>query len=69
MGNPVEINPLKLSKANTMAQLSFAALMLFMLAFSVTSDWLVQAGVFVVTALTLGSMVAYLATWFRHMAD
>jgi cardiolipin synthase len=69
MDNPVEIIPLKLSKANTLAQLSFAALMLFMLAFSVTSDRFVQAGVVVVTVLTLGSMVAYLATWFRHMAD
>lgn len=67
MDNPVEINPLKLSKLNTMVQLSFAALMLFMLSFSVTSERLVQGGVIVVAALTLGSMVAYLATWFRHM--
>jgi cardiolipin synthase (CMP-forming) len=69
MDNPVEINPLRLSKANTLAQISFAALMLFLLAFALSMDMLVNASVAIVTALTLASMVAYLATWFRHMAD
>jgi cardiolipin synthase (CMP-forming) len=69
MGNPVEINPLKLSKANTLAQISFAALMLSLLAFSRSMDQLVAAGTAVVTALTLASLVAYFAAWFRHMAD
>jgi cardiolipin synthase (CMP-forming) len=69
MDNPVEINPLKLSKANTLAQITFAALMLFVLAFALSLPMVVQGGLAVVTALTLASMAAYLATWFRHMAD
>jgi cardiolipin synthase (CMP-forming) len=69
MDNPVEINPLRLSKANTLVQITFAALMLFVLAFALTLPLVVQGGLAVVTALTLASMAAYLATWFRHMAD
>jgi cardiolipin synthase (CMP-forming) len=68
MHNPVEINPLKLSKANTLAQISFAALMLSLLAFSIELNQVVIVGIAVVTALTLASMAAYLASWFRHMA-
>jgi cardiolipin synthase (CMP-forming) len=69
MDNPVEINPLRLSKANTLAQITFAAMILSLLAFSL--DWPIvsQAGLGVVAVLTLASMAAYLATWFRHMAD
>jgi cardiolipin synthase (CMP-forming) len=67
--NPVEINPLKLSKANTLAQISFAALTLTALAFAAPMPMVQQAGLWIVAALTLASMAAYLATWFRHMAD
>jgi cardiolipin synthase (CMP-forming) len=69
MDNPVEINPLKLSKANTLAQITFAALALFLLAFDRPMPMLLQGGLVVVAALTLASMAAYLASWFRHMAD
>jgi cardiolipin synthase (CMP-forming) len=69
MDNPVEINPLKLSKANTLAQITFAALILSMFAFGNQVPALVQGGLAIVAALTLASMAAYLATWFRHMAD
>jgi cardiolipin synthase (CMP-forming) len=69
MDNPVEINPLKLSKANTLAQISFAAMILCMFASGRPSPMLEQGGLVVVAALTLASMAAYLATWFRHMAD
>jgi cardiolipin synthase (CMP-forming) len=69
MDNPVEINPLKLSKANTLAQISFAAMILSMFAFDRQLPGLAQGGLAVVAALTLASMAAYLATWFRHMAD
>jgi cardiolipin synthase (CMP-forming) len=67
--NPVEINPLKLSKANTLVQISFAALMLFSLAFALPLEALIRVGLVLVTILTVASMIAYLATWFRHMAD
>lgn len=69
MDNPVEINPLKLSKANTLAQITFAAMILSMAAFGAPMPLLERAGLWIVTALTLASMAAYLATWFRHMAD
>jgi cardiolipin synthase len=69
MDNPVEINPLRLSKANTLAQISFAAAMLSMFAFEWRMPLIEQGGLAIVAALTLASMAAYLATWFRHMAD
>ena len=69
MSNPVEINPLKLSKANTLAQISFAALILSTLAFPWVSEQVITAGMGIVTVLTITSMMAYLATWFRHMSD
>ncbi|MGL4636524.1 MAG: CDP-alcohol phosphatidyltransferase family protein [Beijerinckiaceae bacterium] len=69
MDNPVEINPLKLSKANTAAQISFAALMLSVLAFNLDIPAIVSGGITVVMILTLASLIAYFATWFRHMAD
>jgi cardiolipin synthase (CMP-forming) len=69
LDNPVEINPLKLSKANTLAQITFAALALSMLAFDKTLPMVHQGGLAIVAALTLASMAAYLAAWFRHMAD
>lgn len=69
LANPVEINPLKLSKANTAAQIAFAALVLFALAFNLPKAQLMQFGTWIVAALTIASMAAYLANWFRHMAE
>jgi cardiolipin synthase (CMP-forming) len=69
MDNPVEINPLRLSKANTLAQITFAAVALSMLAFAMPMPLVLEGGLIVVAALTLASMAAYFATWFRHMAD
>jgi cardiolipin synthase (CMP-forming) len=68
LDNPVAINPLYLSKANTAGQISFAAFMLAALAFGWSLGTAVTAGLILVAALTVTSMVAYLATWFRHMA-
>ncbi|MGL4241624.1 MAG: CDP-alcohol phosphatidyltransferase family protein [Beijerinckiaceae bacterium] len=69
LDNPVEINPLRLSKANTLVQITFAAVALSMLAFDRTLPMVHLGGLAAVAALTLASMAAYLATWFRHMAD
>lgn len=69
MANPVAINPSLLSKANTLAQISLAALMLFLLAFGLRQDTAALAGVAVVAVLTVTSMLAYLAAWLRHMAE
>jgi cardiolipin synthase len=69
LDRPVEINPLKLSKWNTLAQISLAAAKLGGLAFALSLDPLIASGVMLVAALTVASMLAYVATWFRHMAD
>jgi cardiolipin synthase (CMP-forming) len=69
MDKPVAINPSQLSKVNTAAQISFAALMLFILAFALDLGALVVAGTALVAVLTVGSMLAYLAAWLRHMSD
>jgi cardiolipin synthase (CMP-forming) len=69
LDNPVEIKPLKLSKANTLAQISFAAIMLSMLAFASPMPAVKDGGLALVAVLTVASMGAYLAAWFRHMAD
>jgi cardiolipin synthase (CMP-forming) len=69
MDKPVEINPLRLSKWNTLGQIVLAATMLAALAFALDIERAVTAGVYVVAVLTGASMAAYLATWFRHMAE
>jgi len=69
MENPVAIRPSLLSKANTLAQISLAALMLFMLASGFSDERLAFAAAALVAALTVTSMLAYLGSWLRHMAD
>jgi cardiolipin synthase len=69
MDRPVEINPLRLSKLNTLGQITLAAAKLGALAFALDIDRALAAGIYIVAALTLASMAAYFATWFRHMAE
>jgi cardiolipin synthase len=67
LGNPVEMKPLMVSKANTAAQIVLAAVVLFELALSDTFGdvrmWLVVAS----GGLTAASAAAYLVAWLRHM--
>jgi cardiolipin synthase (CMP-forming) len=68
MDRPVAIRPLWISKANTAAQISFAAAVLGAKAFQFTlGPWFIVAAV-AVAALTLASLAAYLALWARHMS-
>lgn len=69
LGNPVEIRPLYVSKANTVAQIVFAGYMLLMSAFSLSLDLFYWPLILAVCTLTIASMVAYLATWARHMTE
>ncbi len=69
LGNPVEIRPLFVSKANTVAQIVFAGFMLFRLAFGLPLDWLYWPLIGSVCALTAASMLAYLSSWIKHMAE
>jgi len=68
MDNPVEIKPLLVSKANTAAQIAFAALVLGAMAAGIGGGWWLSAGMAVVTVLTVLSAAAYLHGWLRHMA-
>lgn len=67
MGNPVEIKPLFVSKANTAVQIVLAGLVLFELAFGVFLG--PARGVLVVLSglLTGASAAAYLLGWLKHM--
>src|SRR4051794_21328644 len=67
LGNPVEIKPSRVSKANTAAQIAFAALILGSLAYGLDESRLVDVAMGVVAALTMASAAAYLAQWLRHM--
>ncbi len=69
LDKPLDIDPSRLSKINTLAQISFAAIMLFLLAFGLKQADLAFAGSLIVAALTIGSMLDYLGRWLRHMAD
>lgn len=67
MDKPVAIRPLFLSKANTAAQIIFAAFVLGGSAFGFGIMPFIDEAVLAVAALTLASAAAYLARWLRHM--
>lgn len=67
LGQPVAIRPLAVSKANTAAQITLAALVLadngFNLGYGTARLWLV----WITGLLTLWSLAAYVRAWFEHM--
>ncbi len=69
MGNPVEVRPLFISKANTAAQIILVAVILGQLALKASWDQISQPLIIIVAILTVASAMAYLVTWLRHMAD
>ncbi|MCX7670141.1 MAG: CDP-alcohol phosphatidyltransferase family protein [Anaerolineae bacterium] len=69
MDNPVEMRPLFVSKANTAAQITLAALVLGLQGFDWTADLAVMGLSAIVALLTAVSTAAYLVTWLKHMAD
>jgi cardiolipin synthase (CMP-forming) len=68
MDKPVEIAPIIISKLNTAAQISFAALVLGARAFQMDVAQAQPVAEMIVAVLTTGSMGAYLASWLKHMA-
>jgi cardiolipin synthase len=68
LGNPVAIKPLAVSKANTVAQLLLAAVVLADTGFSLGLVVVKQLLVWITAALTLASLAAYIQAWLRHMA-
>ncbi len=65
---PVQMQPLPVSKVNTVGQIVLAALVLFTQAFGLGFSLLTTVVVWVVGALTVASAAAYLLTWLQHMS-
>ena len=68
MGNPVEMKPLLVSKANTAVQIVLAAAVLAELAFATDFGLLRPALILLSLLLTVASTGAYLVGWTRHMS-
>ncbi len=68
LGHPVHIKPLAVSKANTVAQLTLAAMVLADEGFGLGMEGTRFVLVWITGALTVASLIAYLQSWLRHMA-
>ena len=69
VGKPVAVKPLAVSKANTVAQIVLATLVLASLGLRVDFAWLIDVNIAAVAALTLLSVAAYVREWVRHMGS
>lgn len=69
LDNPVEIRPLMVSKANTFAQIVFAAYKLLALGYGVDLPMLDLGLMAAVCLTTTTSIVAYLIGWLKHMTE
>lgn len=67
VGRPVVMKPLIVSKANTVAQIALAMLVLASLGLQFNFAWLIDILVAMVAVLTLVSIAAYVREWVRHM--
>lgn len=68
MQKPMRVKPLLISKLNTLVQLICAALVLGAKAFEFPTGFWLDFSLYVVAALSLASMAAYLKLWIRHMS-
>jgi cardiolipin synthase len=64
---PVPLRPLLVSKLNTVAQILLASVVLAALAFRLNAEFAVLLLIGLVAALTLLSVIFYVAEWVRHM--
>ena len=69
LGQPVEMRPRIISKANTAAQIVLAGLVLGDLAFPPDLSVLREVMVALVGLLTIGSTLVYAVDWVRHMGS
>ncbi len=69
MERPLTIQPLLVSKANTVAQIVFAALVLAAKGLKLDLDWAIFVAMWSVAVLTLASAGAYMVGWARHMSN
>jgi cardiolipin synthase len=67
LDHPVRIKPFAISKANTAAQIVLAGLVLADVGFALGLATAREILIWVTAALTVGSLVAYMQAWLRHM--
>jgi cardiolipin synthase len=67
VGRPMPVRPLLVSKANTVAQITLAVLILAEQAFGFDFALISRLTMAAVAILTLLSIAFYLAEWARHM--
>lgn len=65
LGLPPRIRPLMISKANTVAQIALAAIALLLAGFALHAPVLLETGIWLVTATTLASGIAYVVSAAR----
>jgi cardiolipin synthase len=68
LGRSLTIRPLAVSKANTVAQLVLAAIVLADTGFGLGLDSITLLLIWITAALTVASLAAYIQAWLRHMA-
>ena len=69
MDKPISVKPLMVSKANTVAQIMLAGIVLAVLGFDLAVEPLLAAGYITVAALTVASVAFYMVEWVGHMAN
>ena len=69
MAQPVDMNPILVSKANTAIQIALLSLVLAELALGIRLGELTTILIYVVAALTILSAAAYFKVWIDHMAE
>lgn len=69
MDQPVKIRPMLVSKANTVAQIVLASVVLADEAFKLQFDDLRFVLIWTTAVLTLASLLSYLKSWLRHMSE
>jgi cardiolipin synthase len=67
VGTPIKVNPLLVSKLNTVAQIVFACVVLGTIGFGYSWPNLTSILMAIVAVLTLLSVAAYVAEWVRHI--
>jgi cardiolipin synthase len=67
IGNPVEIKPLLISKANTAVQIVLVSIAIGAPAFTYDLHLIKTILVWICGALTIASALAYFAAWTRHL--
>jgi cardiolipin synthase (CMP-forming) len=67
MDKPLVMKPLMISKVNTVAQITFAGLILGMLALNMHNAALTMLGAVIVAAFTFASGAVYMRDWMNHM--